>query len=34
MRDQVTPPLAYGVLDHYDPQTGEFDYLAGYGVNA
>jgi AraC family transcriptional regulator len=29
---QVTPPLAYGVLDHYDPQTGEFDYLAGYGV--
>jgi AraC family transcriptional regulator len=32
IRDQVTPPLAYGVLDHYNPQTGEFDYLAGYGV--
>jgi predicted transcriptional regulator YdeE len=28
----VTPPLAYGVMDHYDPQTGEFDYLAGFGV--
>ncbi|MCU0503866.1 MAG: GyrI-like domain-containing protein [Anaerolineae bacterium] len=32
IRDQVMPPLAYGVLDHIDPQTGEFDYLAGYGV--
>ncbi len=20
------------MLDHYDPQTGEFDYLAGFGV--
>jgi predicted transcriptional regulator YdeE len=29
---QVTPPLAYGVLDHYESQSGEFDYLAGYGV--
>jgi AraC family transcriptional regulator len=29
---QVTPHLAYGVMDHYDPQTGEFDYLAGFGV--
>ena len=30
--DQVTPHLAYGVLDHFDRQTSEFDYLAGVGV--
>jgi AraC family transcriptional regulator len=32
IRDQVTPHLSYGVLDHFDRQTGEFDYLAGFGV--
>jgi AraC family transcriptional regulator len=32
IRDQVTPHLSYGVLDHFDRQTGEFDYVAGFGV--
>lgn len=26
------PPVTYGVMGNYDPVTGEFDYVAGTGV--
>jgi AraC family transcriptional regulator len=25
--------IAYGIMGNYDPATGEFDYLAAYGVD-
>ncbi|MBN1285993.1 MAG: AraC family transcriptional regulator [Anaerolineae bacterium] len=28
-----TPQISYGVMDNYDPATGDFDYLAGFGVD-
>ncbi len=31
---KVNPNVAYGVEDHYDAETGEFDYVAGFEVSA
>ncbi|MCC6443187.1 MAG: AraC family transcriptional regulator [Armatimonadetes bacterium] len=30
---RTVPCTAYGVCDRYDPATGDFDYLAGFGVD-
>lgn len=34
-RDEIKnrTDIAYGVMGNYDPATGEFDYLAGFGVD-
>jgi predicted transcriptional regulator YdeE len=29
---KVHPDIFYGIMDHYDEQTGEFDYIAGMEV--
>jgi AraC family transcriptional regulator len=33
IQHKVNPCVAYGVMDHADPETGEFDYVACYEVS-
>lgn len=30
----VTPPVMYGLMGNFDPETDAFDYMAGVGVTA
>ncbi|GAB3437131.1 GyrI-like domain-containing protein [Flindersiella endophytica] len=34
IKDLSSPRIAYGVIRGYDPATGQFDYLAGFGVDS
>jgi AraC family transcriptional regulator len=34
IQHRAEPHLAYGVMGNYDATTGDFDYLAGFGVNS
>jgi AraC family transcriptional regulator len=33
IQHRSTPPAAYGIVDNHDPTSGNFDYLAGFGVD-
>jgi AraC family transcriptional regulator len=34
IKHMSTPTNSYGIMDHYDPATGDFDYLAAFGVDS
>lgn len=33
IQHKVNPRIAYGAMDNFDRETGEFDYVAGYEVS-